>query len=301
MIKGQFRILMVLTVVAGFLGGAVSNLAFRSVPAMAQATEAQVQEAVSVAGVTDGDTFSTQDGRLVRLLGLDAPEVYREGLGTEYYSAEATQALRSLVEGHSVLLWRDTEDCDQYGRLLRYIFLEDGAFVNWYLVRYGFAQALDLPPNSRFHEVLLDAQIQAKREGLGMWAGPIGQYTLAAPAVVAPAQPSEVPSAPAPSTAKQGTAYAAAEAWQHIGEYASVEYVAANPYRSSTGDTFLNEERDYRSGFTTVIFANVRSRWSQEPIAIYGGKRLRVTGMIKMYEGHPEIIADDPSLIEILE
>lgn len=301
MTKGQFRILMVLTVVAGCLGGAVSNLAFRGVPAVGQATGGQVQEAVSVAGVTDGDTFSTQDGRPVRLLGLDAPEVYREGLGTEYYSAEATQALRSLIEGHLVLLWRDTEDGDRYGRLLRYIFLEDGAFVNWYLVRYGFAQALDLPPNSRFHEVLLDAQIQAKREGLGMWSGPVGQYTLAAPAVVAPAQPTEVPSAPAPSMAMQGTAYTAAEAWQHIGEYASVEYVAANPYRSSTGDTFLNEKRDHRSGFTTVIFANARSRWSQEPTAVYGGKRLRVTGMIKMYEGHPEIIADDPSSIEILE
>lgn len=136
-----------------------------------------VQETVVVRGVVDGDTFTTHDGRTVRLLGLDAPETYREGLGTEYYSAQATQALCNLIEGRTVLLWRDEQDCDQYGRLLRYIFLGEGTFVNWYMVRYGFAQALNIPPNRRFHKALLAAQIQAKREGLGMWSGPVGQYT----------------------------------------------------------------------------------------------------------------------------
>ncbi len=138
------------------------------------------QETVVVRAVADGDTFATSDGRTVRLLGLDTPEVYREGLGTEYYSAEASQALRDLIEGRSVLLWRDVQDCDQYGRLLRYVFVGEGTFVNWYIVRHGFAQALSIPPNRRFHELLLDAQIQAKREGLGMWPGPVGQYTKGA-------------------------------------------------------------------------------------------------------------------------
>lgn len=117
---------------------------------------------------------------------------------------------------------------------------------------------------------------------------------------VGPAPPGALPPS-APSRAEREPFYTAAEAWEHIGEYATVEYVVASPYCSSKGNTFLNEKRDYRRGFTTVIFANARHQWPQDPVALYNGKRIRVTGMIKTYEGHPEIIADAPSQIEVIK
>ncbi len=113
--------------------------------------------------------------------------------------------------------------------------------------------------------------------------------------------PTEAPRSSPPPTAPREPVYTAAEAWKHIGEYATVEYAVANPFRSSKGNTFLNEKMDYRRGFTTVIFANTRSRWPQDPVTLYGRKRICVTGMIKTYEGHPEIIADDPAQIQISE
>jgi len=88
------------------------------------------------------------------------------------------------------------------------------------------------------------------------------------------------------------------EAWEHIGEIRTVEYYVANPYRSGKGNVFLNEKKDYKTGFTTVIFAVSVNNFG-DPIALYGYKTVRTTGLIKMYHGHPEIIVDNPNQIGI--
>jgi len=118
---------------------------------------------------------------------------------------------------------------------------------------------------------------------------------------VTPSHPS-VPTSPEPEPEIPAyPEYSAAEAWSHIGEFATVIFTVSNPYRSKKGNMFFHEKRDYRNGFTAVIFANVRHRWREDPVSLYGHKRVRVTGLIKTYEGHPEIIVDEPSQIEVVE
>jgi micrococcal nuclease len=61
-------------------------------------------------------------------------------------------------------------DVDNFGRLLRYVYLPDGRFVNEAMVRQGFALANESPPNVSQSEPLAMAQISAQASGLGMWA-----------------------------------------------------------------------------------------------------------------------------------
>jgi endonuclease YncB( thermonuclease family) len=120
-----------------------------------------------VTRVVDGDTIYVDiDGNdeKVRYIGIDTPE-----RGTEFYDV-TTEANRSLVEGQDVLLEPDVEPRDQYKRLLFYVYLTSGVFVNGELVSQGMADAIAYPPNTK-HQAELDAlEEQAKAQGLGMWA-----------------------------------------------------------------------------------------------------------------------------------
>ncbi len=122
---------------------------------------------------TDGvdSTSSSQVTSLqrVRLLGLNAPE---EG---ECYAKEAGMYLKSLVGDKDVRLEKDVSGADQYGRLLRYVFLPSGdekendLFVNEMLVREGYAVADAHPPDNRYREFLASAGEEARNEKRGLW------------------------------------------------------------------------------------------------------------------------------------
>jgi len=71
----------------------------------------------------------------VRYIGIDCPEMDQQ------FGGEAAEANRQLVEGQTLLLEKDVSETDRYGRLLRYAYLADGAFVNAELVRAGYASA----------------------------------------------------------------------------------------------------------------------------------------------------------------
>jgi DNA/RNA endonuclease YhcR with UshA esterase domain len=74
--------------------------------------------------------------------------------------------------------------------------------------------------------------------------------------------------------------------------------VAAN----STGKVcFLNFHKNWKRYFTAVIFASDFHKFPEPPKNYYNGKKVRITGLIKKYQGKPEIIIKNPSQIEILE
>ena len=101
---------------------------------------------------------------------------------------------------------------------------------------------------------------------------------------------------PSPPTA----CISAQDAWNNIGQYKCVEYSVGNPFRSSKGNVFLNELPDYKKGFSTVIMAYSTSSFG-DPISKYGNKTIRVTGLIQTYEGHPEIILNNPANIILVK
>jgi len=93
-------------------------------------------EIALVVRVLDGDTIEVLlAGETLRLryIGIDSPE---DG---QPFSSEATEANRQLVEGKKVLLEKDVSETDRYDRLLCYVYLLDGTFINAELVRAGYA------------------------------------------------------------------------------------------------------------------------------------------------------------------
>ena len=118
----------------------------------------------AVTRVIDGDTLETSIGT-VRLLGVDAPE-----LGECFYE-EAKSELSLLALGELVRLESDplNEDRDEYGRFLRYIYLEDGILVNGDLIEQGFAEYLSWFPIQK-SDTFAELETEAREAGKGLWA-----------------------------------------------------------------------------------------------------------------------------------
>jgi micrococcal nuclease len=126
-----------------------------------------VHEQALVIRVIDGDTVELEDGRRVRYLGIDTPE------SGEYYADEATARNIELVEGKIVELQSGTRDEDEYGRLLRYVYV-DGIFVNAELVAQGYATAYIFDPDDRYSQILVQLEQYAKLKERGLWAAAEG-------------------------------------------------------------------------------------------------------------------------------
>jgi micrococcal nuclease len=120
----------------------------------------------TVVGIVDGDTIEVEiEGEVYRLryIGIDSPEPGQPGW------SEAMEANRCLVAGQTVRLEKDVSETDQYGRLLRYVYLGN-LLVNAELVRQGHAVAADFPPDTAYADLLAQLQAEAQQEGRGLWA-----------------------------------------------------------------------------------------------------------------------------------
>ena len=100
----------------------------------------------------------------------------------------------------------------------------------------------------------------------------------------------------------RGTAQGAIS-WQqaakHVGEFATVEGTVVET-RNTGKACFLNFHPDWQHSFTAVIFASRFDRFPSKPEEHYRGRKVRVTGYIKEYEGKPEIILESPKQIEMV-
>jgi micrococcal nuclease len=112
--------------------------------------------------IIDGDTIRLESGDKVRLIGINTPES-----GHPYYD-EATEKLKDLIGDSKVTLKKDKEDKDQYGRLLRYVYVDD-VFVNLEMVRLGLATSYEFEPNTKHTSDFDSAENQAKNSGIGIW------------------------------------------------------------------------------------------------------------------------------------
>jgi micrococcal nuclease len=121
--------------------------------------------------VDDGDTVVLSDGARVRYIGINAPEIAHEDRPAERFGPEARAFNRKLVDQKRVRLELDRERQDQYGRLLAYVFLEDGTFVNAELVKAGYAHYLFRMPNTKYDQLLLRLQREAMAKRVGLWRG----------------------------------------------------------------------------------------------------------------------------------
>ncbi len=119
-----------------------------------------------VTQVIDGDTIAIEGGYRVRYIGIDTPEIHPV---LEAYGMEALEVNRRLVGGREVRLERDVSETDKYGRLLRYVYVDD-IFVNAELVRQGLAEAKAYPPDIEYQDYLEELEAEARQAGRGIWA-----------------------------------------------------------------------------------------------------------------------------------
>ncbi len=124
---------------------------------------------VTVASVFDGDTFRTNAGEKVRLLGINCPEVAHDRQAAQPFGNEAKRRLVSLIAGKTVRLLLDADKKDKYGRTLAHVYLSNGAWINENLLSEGLAYVYTFMPNHRGTEQLLKAERLARNNMAGIW------------------------------------------------------------------------------------------------------------------------------------
>lgn len=147
--------------------------------------QARVVEAV------DGDTIEVSiDGQVhsVRYIGIDTPETVHPERPVEWIGPEAAAKNAELVADQIVTLEKDVSETDQYGRLLRYVYVGD-TMVNAELVRLGYAQVSTFPPDVKHQALFLTLEAEARDAARGLWGSP----------PTAPPPPTEVPAPQQPS------------------------------------------------------------------------------------------------------
>lgn len=130
----------------------------------------------TVTHVVDGDTvdltFAGDRTERARLLGVDTPETVKPDTPVECFGPEASARTKDLLApGTAVLVQRDAEARDRYGRLLVYVWRQsDGLFVNASLVVGGYARTLSIAPNTAHRVDLSAAAAGATASGVGLWS-----------------------------------------------------------------------------------------------------------------------------------
>lgn len=143
------------------------------------------EETVEVADIVDGDTIKLKDGRIVRLIGVDCPELYNEEVNAfnaarldismakqDDFAMKAHNYLGGLIGGRSITLafdpaYRVLEHQDRGGRLYAYIYA-DGELVNAELIKKGYCtlhHRLTFSKRKEFKEY----EESAREARIGIW------------------------------------------------------------------------------------------------------------------------------------
>lgn len=243
---------------------------------------------LTVTLVYDGDTFELENGEKVRLLGINAPEINQPS------GDIAKDFLEKLVLEEEVRLEKDQTDKDDYGRLLRYVYVGD-LFVNAEIVRKGYAEVRFYPPDTLYRQDFERLERLACLNEKGLWAFSVFQppSTVALTKVEELLKPKEKP-------APKEDVISWKDAAEYYGQIKTVEgtVVLTNNIGKAC---FLNFHPNWKVYFTAVIFASDFHKFPPNPEDYYLFKKVRVRGLIKEYKGKPEIILKSPTQIEIVE
>ena len=123
-----------------------------------------------VAKFVDGDTLILDSGEAIRLVGINTPEMARDGRPAEPLALEARNTLAALLADGQVMIENAAQPLDRHGRTLAYLFRPDGIHVQEVLLRKGLASAVAIAPNDRYLDRFIEAESAAHHAGRGLWA-----------------------------------------------------------------------------------------------------------------------------------
>ncbi len=206
-------------------------------------------ETARAARVIDGDTLALADGRQVRMLGINAPELGRRGAADEPLARAAKAALEQLLGADhrtgktaaTVTLHVDRERFDHYGRLLAHV-SSGGRNLERALLSQGLAYQVVIPPNVALADCLRAAERTARTARIGLWS----------------------PSAAGPT---------ASTAIVHGG----FQRVRGRVERVLFGDTWWIE---FAGGFRALIYPEHQRYWERSTLAAWRGQSMEVRGWV---------------------
>ncbi len=227
--------------------------------------------------IVDGDTLVLEDGRQVRLVGIQAPKLPlgRPDFQTWPLAEEAKDALGAQVLGRELRLVYGGRRVDRHGRQLAHLYaaLPDGgeAWVQGALLAQGLARVYSFADNRALVAEMLALETAARQARRGIWR--LGFYAVRG----------------------------AEEAGRHIGTFQLVEGRVQDA-AVVRGRAYLNFGPDWREDFTVTLAPKVRRRFEAEGLdpRSYRGRFLRVRGWLKSFNG-PMIEATHPEQIEVLD
>lgn len=140
------------------------------------ANSAPIQNGLhKVVKVIDGDTIAVEiDGKTetIRLIGINTPETVDPRKPVECFGVEASDKAKEILTGKSVRLEADSVvgERGKYGRLLRYIFLEDGTSFNKMMIDEGYAYEYTYNSSYKYQDEFKQAEKEAREAKRGLWA-----------------------------------------------------------------------------------------------------------------------------------
>lgn len=220
--------------------------------------------------VYDGDTVVLEDGRKIRFLGINTPEVQHRDKLADAGGDEAKRWLTDKLNNTKVRLEISAEKTDKYGRTLAHLFTEKKDHINLQLVAAGLAAVSIYPPNLLYVDQLLKAQDQAELAKLGIWGR--SEYALL----------------PVSSLTEAGH-----PGWTRlVGKVVNIRttrksvYLVFSPVLSAAeGDAFE---------------ARIESQWLAlfPDVNSYLGKTIEVRGWLNKSKGHLSMLIRHPSAIK---
>jgi micrococcal nuclease len=125
-------------------------------------------EIYKVKRVIDGDTLLLTNGERVRLIGVDTPETKHPQKPIEYFGKEAYFFTKQMVDGKEARFEFDRQKRDRYGRLLAYVYLLDGTFLNAEIIKQGYGFAYTRFPFKHMEE-FRRYEREARENRKGLW------------------------------------------------------------------------------------------------------------------------------------
>ncbi len=125
-------------------------------------------EIYKVKRVIDGDTLLLINGERVRLIGVDTPETKHPQKPVQYFGREAYLFTKQMVDGKEARFDFERQKRDRYGRLLAYVYLLDGTFLNAEIIKQGYGFAYIRFP-FKYMEEFRRYEREARENRKGLW------------------------------------------------------------------------------------------------------------------------------------
>ena len=137
-------------------------------------TELEAGDSATVAQIVDGDTVVLDDGREVRLVGIQAPKLSlgRKGFKKWPLADASAKALERLVLGRVVELRYGGRRIDRYRRMLAHLFVDGETWVQGVMLELGMARVYTFPDNRKLAAEMYDREKSARTELRGIWSNP---------------------------------------------------------------------------------------------------------------------------------